>query len=338
MPANTPTTGTGSDDSDDTATGKRAREREPRPVRERAGEEDVVEDREPRAAATGAARYDAGCVSKNGAAIASGSQPASIIHPDSVFCAIGGFHLRSSTVPIAHRIAAHRMRSAPIGVERMWRMSSPSSTTIAEHAEDEPDDLAPVERLVQHDHRDERRPDRHRVRDDRAAPGGQLLHAEQHERVPARDVEEREHEHAPPPFAGNADGIAAQARDEEHADRRERQRQRAKRERRDLLTPIFSTGQLQPHTRVRIAMGTKACASGWRCAISARAREAPRRTSTDAARAPASPRRRGGCARETRPGARRTRRCRARSSARSGDTSRCRADAACARARGRCRR
>ena len=62
--------------------------------------------------------------------ITSGVQPSSIIQPDSVFCAIGGFHLRSSTVPHAQRIAAARMSSAPVGVERMWRMSSPSSTTM----------------------------------------------------------------------------------------------------------------------------------------------------------------------------------------------------------------
>ena len=62
--------------------------------------------------------------------MASGSQPVSIIQPDSVFCATGGFHLRSSTVPIAQRMAAHTISSAPIGVERMCRMSSPRSTTM----------------------------------------------------------------------------------------------------------------------------------------------------------------------------------------------------------------
>jgi len=68
--------------------------------------------------------------SKNGAATTSGAQPSSIIQPDSAFCAIGGFHLRSSTVPIAHRIAAPRTIDAPKGLRPMSAKSSPRSSAM----------------------------------------------------------------------------------------------------------------------------------------------------------------------------------------------------------------
>ena len=68
--------------------------------------------------------------SNNGARIASGAHPASIIHPDSVFCGNGRCHLRSSTVPSAQPIAAPRISRAAVGARWKCRMSSPSSSAI----------------------------------------------------------------------------------------------------------------------------------------------------------------------------------------------------------------
>ena len=47
-----------------------------------------------------------------------------------MFCGIGAFHLRSSTVPNAHDTAAPRISSAAIGVRWKLRTSSPRSTAI----------------------------------------------------------------------------------------------------------------------------------------------------------------------------------------------------------------
>ena len=71
-----------------------------------------------------------GVGSKNGASSASGTQPTSIIQPVTVFCGIGGFHLRSSTVPIAHDSAAPRIIAAANGELPIVRNSSPSSSAI----------------------------------------------------------------------------------------------------------------------------------------------------------------------------------------------------------------
>ena len=160
---------------------QRPREREPRPVRERSGEEDVVEDREPRRRPTGAQDTTADAVSKNGAASASGSQPEQH-HP------AGQRVLRDRRLPLAQQHGADRPQDRRAQDEQCAdRCRADVADVVAEqhdhpqHAEGEADDLAPVERLVQHGHRDQRRPDRHRVGDDRAAAGGQLLHAEEHE-------------------------------------------------------------------------------------------------------------------------------------------------------------
>ncbi len=187
---------------------------------------------------------------------------------------------------------------------------------------DEPDDLAPVERLVQHGHRDQRRPDRHRVRDDRAAPRGQLLHAEQHEAVPAGDVEEREHRDASPPCraargCGRRDSFATSSMPSAaNGSVIARKVSGA-----SSVTPSFSTGQLHPHTSVRIAMGTNACASGCRDGHQ-RSRVGSVSPNLDwcSARACATHAVAADAARETRAASRRTRRCRARSSARSAGT------------------
>jgi hypothetical protein len=71
-----------------------------------------------------------GPVAKNGAATASGTQPSSIIQPDSVFWGIGGFHLRRSTVPSAQAIAAPTISSAAVGVRWRFFQSSPSSSAM----------------------------------------------------------------------------------------------------------------------------------------------------------------------------------------------------------------
>ena len=110
---------------------QRAREREPRPVRERAGEEDVVGDREPAARRQvrefGRPRLRIEQRREHGE-----RQPARATSssPTARSAAIGGFHLRSSTVPNAHVIAAPRIISAPSGAFRMMPISSPSSTAI----------------------------------------------------------------------------------------------------------------------------------------------------------------------------------------------------------------
>ena len=186
---------------------ERPREREPRPVRERSGEEDVVEDREPARSADGIA---SGPGANSGARIAIGIQPSSIIQPDSVFCAIGSFHLRRSTVPSAQPIAAPRISSAAVGVRWKWRISSPSSSAIPSMPSAMPAIRRAPERLREQHEREQHAPDRHRVREDRAASGRQLLHAEQHEPVPERDVEERERAHLAPQRARNADRVARQ--------------------------------------------------------------------------------------------------------------------------------
>ena len=51
-----------------------------------------------------------------GASSAIGSHPSSIIHPESVFCGSGSFHLRRSTVPSAQPTEAPRIMSAAVGV------------------------------------------------------------------------------------------------------------------------------------------------------------------------------------------------------------------------------
>ena len=95
-------------------------------------------------------------------------------------------------MPIAHRIAAHRIISAPNGLRRMWRRSSPSSTAMPDMPSTRPTTLrrlsgscsTTIATSVAHTG----------IVYARIAlrPGGQLLHAEQHEPVPAGDVEERE--------------------------------------------------------------------------------------------------------------------------------------------------
>ena len=164
----------------------------------------------------------------------SASSPSSIIQPDSVFCGSGSCHLRRSTVPRAQEIAAPRISNAAVGARWKWRMSSPSSSAIPSM----PSAIPTIRRSPSGSDKStseiSNAPHRHRVGEDRAASGRQLLHAEEHEPVPARDVEERERRDLAPQRARDADRIARPMRDGEHAKRCERKRECAKRERRDL--------------------------------------------------------------------------------------------------------
>ncbi len=162
-------------------------------------------------------------------------------HPAKQHHPAGQRVLRERRLPLAQQHGAEcpqdRRRK---NHQRAGRRRADVADVVAEkdrhgdHAQRESDGLAPVELLVQHRHRDQRRPDRHRVGDDRAASRRKLLHAEQHEAVPAGDVEKCERRQASPPRARNADGLAAPAGDQEHAQRRDRQRDGAKCQRRDL--------------------------------------------------------------------------------------------------------
>ena len=83
-----------------------------------------------------------GCGSKNGAAIASGSHPSSIIHAVSVFCGNGGAQRRSSTVPMAHDTAAPMIKSAPTGARRTLRDFLAQQDRHAAHADEQPREFA----------------------------------------------------------------------------------------------------------------------------------------------------------------------------------------------------
>jgi hypothetical protein len=62
--------------------------------------------------------------------MASGSHPASIIQPDSVFCGMSGCHLRRYTVPNAQVMAAMRIITAPNGAWRITPISSQSNRAM----------------------------------------------------------------------------------------------------------------------------------------------------------------------------------------------------------------
>ncbi len=230
MPANTPTIGTGSEDIDEIDDGQRAREREPRPVRDRPGEEDVVEDREQRAGRRRLQRSGREERRQHGQ-----RQPAQQHHPARQRV----LRHRQLPHPQQHRAQRPGDRGAE-DQQRRQRRALQVPDVVAEqqrhahHAERHAGDLARRQRLAQQRHREQHAPDRHRVGDDRAAAGGQLLQAEQHQAVPAGDVEERERRELAPQRARHADRVAGELRHREQAERRERQRQRAERQRRDL--------------------------------------------------------------------------------------------------------
>ena len=157
------------------------------------------------------------------------------------------------------------------------------------------------------------------------------------EPVPAGDVEERERQRPCPSARAESRIESPESRaDQQHADRRERQRRATKRQRRELgdadlqHRPVASPDQGQDRDQKK-ARGRNAPRGPTSrrhrtiapaAAIMAAARPGAgwprrRRTWPGAASAPASPTDRAGCGRETRAAARRTRRCRARSSARS---------------------
>jgi hypothetical protein len=147
-----------------------------------------------------------------------------------------------------------------------WRLaddaiSSPMSSAMPQVPRPVPR-LAPRQRLAQHEGRDERGPDGHGVREDGTAAGGHLLHAEQHERIPAGDVEQGQHGQARPPPRWDANDVAADLCDQQHPDRGERQRQPRNVSGASSVTPILRTGQLQPQTSVRMAIGSAARANG----------------------------------------------------------------------------
>src|SRR5438874_9021132 len=115
MPANTPTTGTGNDDSDDTATGSvRARENQAQCATVPARKMLYAIANQPRPPSARISSTS-GCESKNGARSAIGTQPTIVIQPVSVVGGCGGFHLRSSTVPDAHVTAAAKSIATPNG-------------------------------------------------------------------------------------------------------------------------------------------------------------------------------------------------------------------------------
>ena len=176
-----------------------------------------------------------GAVEQRRARSPAAASPSSIIQPDRRVLRQRRLPLRRSTVPNAHEMAAPRMSSAPTGAR--WRLADvvAEQHAHAEHAEHEADDLAARQRLVQQRQANEHAPHRHRVGEDRAAARRQLLHAEQHEPVPAGDVEARERgDLAPPSRAESRIESPRKPATSEHADRRERQCQRAKGERREL--------------------------------------------------------------------------------------------------------
>ena len=161
------------------------------------------------------------------------------------------------------------------------------------------------------------RPDRHRVGEDRAASGRQLLHAEEDEPVPAGDVEEREHRDLAPPARA---GRASQSPDKCATASRPSAANGSVIARNvsgaSSVTPIFSTASCSPRPASARRRDSAArsvdrrvrrrCAHviGWRRGAGAEiaqrlVRSRPcrrlRRTCSGAARAPASPTRRAGC-------------------------------------------
>ena len=242
---------------------QRAREREPRPVRERARRGRCCRgSRTTRA--PDVERAASGPGSKNGASERD-RQPARAASSSRTACSAAS---AASTCAAARcraptTTAAPRISSAPIGRALDVADVVAEQQRHAEHAERRgPTILRFDSGSCSSSEREQHAPDRHRVGEDRAAPRRQLLHAEQHEAVPAGDVE-----------AARARRPCPSARAECGSRRRRASRRRAGPSAANgsvsarnvsgasSATPIFSTGQLQPQTSVRTTTGTSASRS-----------------------------------------------------------------------------
>ena len=140
----------------------------------------------------------------------------------------------------------------------MARRSSPSSSGHAGHAERAaraPCACRSARAAPASD--DQRGPHRHRVGEDRAASRGHLLHAEQHEPVPAGDVEEGEQRRPAATARAGCGSLSPESRaTSEQAEAGERQREARNVSGAISVTPSFRTGQLQPQTSARTATGS----------------------------------------------------------------------------------